>query len=368
MFRVDKKVLQGIYSNLLKLVTKFNELIIEVESNGLWLTVNVESYMRVFVPTEEVETTGSFKILKETFESIFRLRANTLICSFNKKQNILNVEGGTKIELYVSYKVEAEDTEEPEIQSEGTIKLKSKAIGNFKSNLSVVKFISPDANNSGFTLIKNTADSLSLTFATTNIFARYSFKETLSNDEFELCIPIDKLKLALSLIESGLSISLDERMIKITSENLILTIPTLLDGQFTGLIEACDTLMNKTSLIEGQLDIKLKTMQGVLTSVRAIASGNGIINFNVKETKMLMKLENNTGTSKDKFKLEENTIPEPFKFGIPELYIDSALTMGIAVSENSVMQFGEDFKYFVLRQKNKKVRLVIIGSVEASND
>lgn len=362
MFRVDKKLLQSIYGNLLKLVSKFTEIIIKVEDNGIWLIVNVESFIKVFVPAN-VEKTGIFKVSKEPFESLFRLRSSELECSFNKEQNILNVQGGTKIELYVTFKVQKEDLEEPVIQSENVLKLKSRSIGEFKSNLNVVKFNSPDVNNSEFTLIKNTKDYLSLTFATTNLFARYSFKETLSKEDFELAIPIDKLKLALSLIESEVHISLDDRMIKIESDNLTLTIPALIDAQFTGLIEACDSLMSRTSLIDGQLDVSIKDFQNILGSVRSIATGNGTIYFNVNKKKMELKLENNTGTSKDKFKLDDNSIQEPFKFTIPELFIDAALTMGVAVNEKSVMKFGEDFKYFVFRQKNENVRLIIIGPV-----
>ena len=62
MFKVDKKVLQGIYNNVLKLISKFVELVIEVKKEGLWITINVESFIHVFVPAE-VETTGIFKII-----------------------------------------------------------------------------------------------------------------------------------------------------------------------------------------------------------------------------------------------------------------------------------------------------------------
>lgn len=365
MFSVDKKELQSIYSNLLKLVPKFTEIVVEVQENGLWLIVDTDTYIKVFVPAQ-VEKKGIFKIVKENFETLFRLRANTLKCSFNKEQNILDVRGGTKIELYVSFKVT--DIQEPEIQAESSIKLKSKVIGNLKDNLNIIKFISPDVGASNFTLIKNSSDSVSFTFATCNIFAKYKFNESLSKKDFELVIPIDKLKLALSLIESEVDISLNERAIKIQSDNLTLILPTLIDGQLLGLIESCETLMSNSSLIKGCLKLNSKNMQKILDSVRSIGIGNGVITFNVKDTDIYLNLENNTGTAKDRFSIESNSINKPFKFGIPELFIDSALSMGITVSEDSTIRFGEDFKYFVLTQKNNDANLVVIGPTEVSNE
>ena len=363
MFKVDKKVLQGIYNNVLKLISKFVELVIEVKKEGLWITINVESFIHVFVPAE-VETTGIFKIQKEIFESLFRLRGNTIECSFNKEQNILNVLCGTKAELFVAFKVSPEELEEPEIQSESVLDLSSKAIGTFKSNIDKIKFTSPDSTGAEYAYIENSKKSLALTFATPNIFAKYQFKETLSDSDFEIAIHFEKFKLALSLIESAVEISLNERVLKIKSDNLILVLPTLIDGDFINVVESTKVVMNSTVYIDGQLDLPLKKIQGVLTSVRSIAIDRVPIICTVKDNKFGLKLQNKFGTTKDRTTIENNTIKEPLKVYLPELFIDTCIATCLTVSENAIMRFQEDLKYYVLRAKNNNIRLTLISTLE----
>jgi len=366
MFTVDKKSLQSIYNSMLKLTGKFTELVVEVEKEGLWLTINVDTYIHKFVPAE-VKKTGKFKIQQEVFETLFKLRNNTLECSFNKEQNILNVIAGTKMELYVTFKINPEDLEEPDCSdNEMKLKIKSKEVGTFKNNLELVQFMSPDPNNTGYALLSNSKKEMALTFATTNMFAKYAFSQSLGSDEFELCIPIEKFKLALSMIESELEIILTDKMLLIKSDSMTLSLPTLIDTQFTGLIEACNELMSNSSLMEGEIKLELKQVQNVLDSIRSIANGNGIVDFHVKNGKMILSLENTIGSTKDKCKVLSNDIGDSVKFGIPELFVDSALSMCSLIDESSTLRFGGDFKYFLFKQATDKLKFITIGPIEAA--
>jgi len=364
MFKVERKKLQSIYNSSIKLIGKFTELIVDVQKEGLWLIVNVDSYLKVFVPAE-VEKTGKFKIQQEVFEPLFSLRGDVITCSFNKEQNILNVEAGTKTELYVSFKVNEEDYEAPSIEEDSdttSLKLKSKAIGNFKKNLDVVRFTSPDPNSHEYALVQNKKKSLSLIFASTNICTRYTFKDNLGDEEFELCIPIDKFRSALSMIESGIEIYINEKRMMITSDNLTVTFQSLVDTQFLGYIEASESLLQNDSLVEGSIDLSVSNIQKTLDGVRSISKGNGIVNFKLKDKSLIFSLENKIGTTKDKCKLSNNTLGN-VKFAIPELFIDAALSMVSPITDEISLRFGNGYRYFIIKLEKDDIKFLTLGPV-----
>lgn len=363
MFVVNKKQLQSTYNNALKLVGKYSELVIDVQKEGLWLIINVDSYIKVFVPAQ-VEETGMFKIQQEVFESVFSLRGDNLKCSFNKEQNILNVTAGTKTSLYVSFKVNSEDYEEPEDEEDETnIKLKSKHIGDFKNNLDCVYFTSPDPNSHEYALLQNKENVLSLIFASTNLCTRYDFAKNLGKTEFELCIPVDKFKLALSMIESGLNIIVSEKRMMIKSDNLIVTLPSLLDNQFLGYIQSSEVLLKEGSLISGKLDLNVSEVQKVLNGVRSISQGTSVVDFKLKNTVLTLSLENKIGVAKDKCTINDNSIEDNIRFSIPELFIDAAFFMSSKINDKVSLRFGEGYRFFVIKTHKDNVDFLTLGPV-----
>lgn len=363
MFTVDKKQLHNIYGAAVKLVGKFSEIIVDVQQEGLWLIINVESYIRVFVPAT-VEETGIFKISQEIFQTVFSLRGDTLKCSFNREQNILNVSSGTKTALYVSFRVSEDDYAEPTLDDvSNKLKIKSKNIGEFKKNLDVVKFVSPDVNSHEYALVKNTAETLTMTFASTNICTRYIFSSTLSDTDFSLSIPVDKFRLALSLISTGIKMFVTENYLLIKSDNLTLTLPALIDTQFIGFIENCDMMLENGSLAKGKLVFDVDEVQKTMDSVRSISKGSAVIDFKMKGNSMIISLENNIGTTKDKCEVKENTIDKSLKFTVPEQFIDASFFMASKIGKELEMRFGENFNYFMISIKNKQVDFFTIGPV-----
>lgn len=366
MFTVNKKELQQTYSMITKLIgNKFSELYLDVTKDGIWIIINVESYIKVFVPAE-VEEEGRLKIQQGVFQPIFALRGETLKCSFNREQNILNVSAGTKTSLYVSFKVNDDDIAEPEIDDKAeTIKIKSSAVGDLKQNLNYVHFNSPDLNSHDYALMKNTPDSLSLTFATTNLCTNYTFNKSLSDEEFEITVPIERLKLALSMINTNLKLYITENYLYIKSVNLTVTLPALLDTQFLGFIESCDNLLGEDDAFEeGNLEFTITDVKKTLDSVRSISQGSNIVDFKTKNNSLIISLENKIGSTKDKCALKSTSMEDGMKFAIPELFIDSAFFMAGKIGSDAVMQFGSGFRFFYLRlQDTKGIDFFVLGPI-----
>lgn len=361
VFIVNKKDFHSAYTLATKLVGKFTEVFLDVQKDGIWIIINVESYIKLFVPAE-VEETGLLKIQQEVLQAIFSLRGDKLKCSFNREQNILNVSAGTKTSLYVSFKVYPEDIEEPEVESAtNKIKIKSSAVGTLKDYMKIVAFTSPDINKHEYALMKNNADEMSLNFATPNQVTVYTFPNSISSKEFEITIPVDKLKMVLPILYTDSAIYITDNYMLIKSENIVVTLPALIDTQFIGFIEASESFTDDEHLMDGCLKLNIPDVKKALDSVRAISKGSGIINFKTKGDILYIDLENKIGTTKDKCKMEENTVQDDLKFSTPELFLDAALSMSSKVNNNIEMRFNDGLRYYVIFANKDDISFSTIG-------
>lgn len=328
------------------------------ENQNFSVVASNEAYIKYNIGADNTEP-GGVAFNFSLFENFAKIIGDNL--SFEKKENVVRVKGGTTHEFYyMNY--EDDEIDVPEVEGTRAIKVPSKGIGILKDILSKAHFSDMDGEPTTFAVLDNSEESLKLKFADSVHCAFYTCKDRVSKKDFSLAADFSRLQTVIPFIDESVKLKIGDSSILLSGDKVVTDIP-LAQNEMDA-VESAEGFFSEENFEKGYLEFNIKDLTDKSESVGVGREGNDILKISAKNKKVALDIRSSFGKSKGTFSGTKNTLGK-FEIEIPMLMFDDILKSS-KQCESMKLYLNSEKKYYKTVASTDDVKIRCIGPISGS--
>lgn len=359
---IKKDNLQLAVSAVGKLAVKPNAVILQAKNGLLNVIANTESYVRFSVPCE-VEEEGTIGLQFSVFSDLLKLRKKTILLNHHKGENTLNVEGGSRVGVFILEATE-DQYELPEKTWDSTIKMSSESIAVLRRMVNDVSFTYILAGENDQARLVNSEDGFTIQFADSAHCAFYEYKKPLSKVQFEFQSFIAPLRTILSFIDEKCTINVSESMLMFESEQLTATIAASQTGQIDYIKQSME-FIDDSYYSKGCVVFSVEDFSKVLESISVVSDDSEPFQFKMRDKRIRLKMKTVQGFSEDSLKIEKNSVGD-LEQSLSLPLMRNVLDCCASIDDKITMSVSHEEKFYRLMASTENVTVKCLAPFTAN--